>query len=329
MHYQHFTYEERLRIAEYLEQTPPLSRRGIARRLQRAPSSICDEIRRNALPGGRYLACAAHEAALARARRKRGAYKKDHPELLDAIETGLSNRWSPEIMAAKLRQEHPDDRSRQASHQLIYEIVREEKGRGWPKKLPHGGRRRRKRYGSTEKRGRIRNRIGIEKRPRIVEENVRVGDWEGDTIASGRQGTGGLVSLVDRATQYVVLERMHDGTAAELNRVASRGFRRHGPLPGETLTVDNGREFAGHEQLAKRLGVDVYFAHPYHAWERGLNEQVNGMVRWWFPKGTDFSQVSPGDVKRVETLLNERPRKKLGYRTPAEVMREAIVRLQI
>lgn len=329
MHYQQFTYNERRRIAECLEQTPPVSRRGIARRLQRAVSSVCDEIQRNTLPDGRYLACAAHETALARARQKRGAYKKDHPELLDAIETGLSKRWSPAIMAAKLRQEHPHDRSRQASHQLIYEIVREEKERGWSKRLPHGGRRRRKRYGSTEKRGRIRNRVGIEKRPKIVEEKTRVGDWEGDTIASGRHGAGGLVSLVDRATQYVVLDLIHDGTSAELNRVATRGFRRHGTLPGETLTLDNGREFAGHEQLAKRLGLDVYFARPYHAWERGLNEQVNGMVRWWFPKGTDFSQVSHWDVKRVEKLLNERPRKKLEYRTPAEVMREATVRLQI
>ena len=328
MHYRHFTMSERRRIAECLEERIPAAE--IARRLGRARSSVCAEIRRNRRPDGLYLASTAEEKARARAHRPRGAYKKDNCEILDAIEAGLSKKWSPRIIAAKLKEAHPSDRRRQASHQTIYELIWEDKRHGgaWYKGLPHGGRKRRKRYGTRETRGRIRNRVGIEARPAVVDSKARIGDWEGDTIV-GVRGKSGLASFAERATQYVVLQRVKDGTAAALNRSARRGFRRHGPLPAKTMTLDNGREFAGHERLAKELGLDVYFARPYHAWERGLNEQINGMVRWWFPKGTDFSTVSAAEIRRVEKLLNERPRETLGYRTPAEVMCSNRVRLQI
>lgn len=328
MHYRQFTISERRRIAISLEKG--LSGGEIARCIGRARSSVYAEIRRNRGSDGVYLACAAEETARARARRPRGAYKMDNSEILAAIEEGLAKKWSPRIIAAKLKEAHPFDASRRISHQTIYEIVRDDKRHGgdWYTSLPYGGRKRRKRYGTRETRGRIRNRVGIEERPDVVDRKERVGDWEGDTIA-GTRGTGGLASFVERATQYVVLQRLSDGTAETMNRSARRGFRRHGRLPAKTLTLDNGREFAGHERLARALGLDVYFARPYHAWERGLNEQINGMVRWWFPKGTDFSTVSDAEIRKVERLLNERPRETLGYRTPAEVMQRNAVRLQI
>ena len=328
MHYTHFTMAERRRIAISIEQG--MSGGEIAGRLGRARSSVHDEIRRNCRSDGVYLASTAEEKARARACRTRGAYKKDGGEILTAIEEGLAKKWSPRIIAAKLKEAHASDRRRWVSHQTIYELIREDRRHGgaWYKGLPHGYRKRRKRYGTRETRGRIRNRVGIEKRPAAVEQKERIGDWEGDTIV-GARGTGGLASFAERATQYVVLQRVKDGTAGAMNRSARRGFGRHGRLPTKTLTLDNGREFAGHERLARDLDLDVYFARPYHAWERGLNEQINGMVRWWFPKGTDFSKVSHAEIRRVEKLLNERPRERLGYRTPAEVMHEPAVRLQI
>ncbi len=330
MHYHQITYEERRRIAKTLEAEPGIARSEIARRLNRSKSAICEEIRRNRRPDGSYLAGEAEEKALVRKCRSRGAYKKDNPYALEAIKDGLEKKWSPRIIAARLKQKYPEDRHRQLSHQSIYEIIWEDKAGGgeWCKGLPHGRRKRRKRYGKPEQRGQIRNRVSIEDRPAIVARKERVGDWEGDSIA-GCKGGGGLVSMTERRTQYVVLQRLRDGTAATLNRAAVRGFRRHDELPHETLTVDNGQEFSGHESLSSQLRLDVYFAHPYHAWERGLNEQINGMVRWWFPKGTDFSKVSDHEVRKVERLLNQRPREKLGYRTPAEAMRELTVRLQI
>jgi IS30 family transposase len=330
MHYRQFTYTERRCIAEILEREPKTSKAEIARRLGRSKSAVCEEILHNRQGDGTYLACVAAENARARKHRLRGPYKRNRPGIVRAVKDGLRKRWSPKIGAAKRREEHPDDPGEQVSHQTIYTWIRGDKAAGgrWFKSLPQGNRKRRKRYGRANKRGLIPNRVGIEQRPAIVEEKARVGDWEGDTVA-GRKGGGGLASFVERKTQYVVLDLLRDGAPEELNRGARRGFRRHGSLPTETLTLDNGREFMKHESLAKSLGVDVYFARPYHAWERGLNEQVNGMVRWWFPKGTDFRQVSPAEVRRVEKLLNDRPRELLGYRTPAEAMRHAVVRLQI
>jgi len=335
MHYKQFTYQERLCIAESLERDPEISKAEIAKALGRSRSSVSDEIKRNAEADGCYLACNAHERARLRATKPRGAYKKDNPDLLEAIDKGLQKKWSPAIIAQEWN-EKPEQYSTpetrmSISHQTIYEIIHEEKqyGRQWYKQLPHGTRKRKKRYGKKDTRGRIKNRVGIENRPAVVDNKSRVGDWEGDSIVSGREGQGGLVSVVERKTQYLVLEKLENGTAGTLTGSMLRGFSRHAHLPCKTLTVDNGREFAGHEDLSKGLGVDVYFSTPYHAWERGLNEQVNGMIRWWFPKGTDFSKVSRAEVKRVEKLLNDRPRAKLGYRTPNEVMQELTVRLQI
>jgi len=330
MHYRQISYEERCCIAESLESEPEITISEIARRLGRSKSTISEEISRNSRSDGRYLACLAEERAQDRAYQVKGAYKKDNPYILEEIGEGLSKKWSPCIISACLKEKYPEDRRMQMSHQTIYEIIWEDKAFGGSlyKQLPHGKRKRRKRYGKAEKRGEIRNRVSIDERPPEVDEKIRIGDWEGDTI-QGCKGGGALLSFVERSQQYVILDLLKDGTAESLNQAVRRAFRRHGPLPCHTLTVDNGKEFAQHEKLAQYLKLDVYFAHPYHAWERGLNEQINGMVRWWFPKGTDFSKVSRAEVREVERLLNERPRKTLGYRSPAKGMDDVRVRLQI
>jgi transposase, IS30 family len=329
MHRNQFIYEERCCIAQIIEENPLVSYAAIGRLLNRSRNAVREEVLRNSRSDGRYLACHAQELAEKRKHQPRGAYKKDNPRILDAIERGLEDKLSPKLISNALKAKYPEDPSSQASYQTIYEIVWEDKAYGGTlyQGLPHGSSKRRKRYGTAEKRGQIPGRTSIDKRPEDANNKIRIGDLEGDTI-EGCKGGGGLASFVDRKTQYLLLEPLKNGTAEELNRAASRAFMRHAHVPRLTLTLDNGKEFSAHKELSEKLGVDIYFAHPYSPWERGLNEQVNGMVRWWFPKGTNFLRVPKSEIRRVERLLNRRPRERLGYRTPSEVMDHAVL-LQI
>jgi IS30 family transposase len=231
--------------------------------------------------------------------------------------------WSPQQISGRLKVDFPDDPAMRISHQAIYEWTAARKAAGgcWHTYLRQGRRRRRKRYGTRENRGRIVGRVGIESRPAEVAAKSRLGDWESDTMAGSGSGAC-LASHVERVSQYTVLAKLHDGKAASLNDGTVRAFARHGNLPLLTTTADNGKEFAAHAELTAKLGLAVYFATPYHAWERGLNENTNGLVRQFFPKGLDLTAVTDGQVRRVERLLNTRPRKTLGYRTPLEMLLE-------
>jgi IS30 family transposase len=245
----------------------------------------------------------------------------EHGPLAAYVREKLAQYWSPQQVAGRLKRDFPDDPAMRVSHQTLYDWIAVQKAQGgpWHTFLRQARRRRRKRYGTRENRGRIVGRVGIEDRPPEVAAKVRPGDWDSDTIA----GTGSpacLASHVERVSQYTVLAPLSDGKAASLNAGTIRAFRRHGNLPLLTTTADNGKEFAAHAQLAAALGLRVYFAQPYHSWERGLNENTNGLVRQFFPKGLDLGQVRGQDVRRVERLLNTRPRKTLGYRTPLEVL---------
>ncbi len=172
-------------------------------------------------------------------------------------------------------------------------------------------------------RGHIPGRVDIGERPWVVEEKSRIGDWELDTIIGARHW-GALVSSVDRGSKFTFLERVEVKTAAAVTTALTRRME---PIRDRvhTLTADNGKEFAGHRAISDSLGAGFYFATPYHSWERGLNEHTNGLVRQYFPKGTDFRQVTEAQVRAVEDRLNHRPRKVLGYRTPAEVFAGALV----
>ena len=165
-------------------------------------------------------------------------------------------------------------------------------------------------------RGHIPGRVDIAERPSVVEEKSRIGDWELDTIVGARH-RGALVSSVERGSKFTFLERIHGKTASAVTEAVTR---RMGPIRDRvhTCTADNGKEFAGHREISAALGAGFYFATPYHSWERGLNEHTNGLVRQYFPKGTDFRKVTDAQVREVEDRINQRPRKVLGYRTPAE-----------
>jgi transposase, IS30 family len=270
---------------------------------------------------GEYFPARAQVAADARRRASKSPWKMDHEPLAAYVREKLALYWSPQQIAGRLKRDFPDDPIMRVSHQAIYDWITAQKAHGWlwHRFLRQARKRRRKHYGTQENRGRIVGRVGIEERPPEVAGRTRIGDWESDTIA-GSGSPACLASHVERVSQYTVLAPLPDAKAASLNAGTIRAFRRHGNLPLVTTTADNGKEFADHGALTAALGLRVYFARPYHSWERGLNENTNGLVRQFFPKGLDLGQIRGQDVRRVERLLNTRPRKTLGYRTPCEVL---------
>jgi len=321
MHGHHLTIEDREIIAQM--RAAGLSQARIARRLHCHPSTISRELRRNADSPGLYLPSRAQAKADRRRRHSKQPWKLEGTPLADYVKEGLRRYWSPEQIAGRLRIEHPDDPTRWVSHQTIYHWIERRKNAGdtWHTFLRQGHRRGRKRRGKAEKRGRIAGRVGIEHRPAAVEARSRLGDWESDTLA-GSGSKACLATHVERVSRYTVLAKLPDRTARRFNAGSLRAFARHGDLPFETITADNGKEFSRFRVLQRKLGLAVYFARPYHSWERGLNENTNGLLRQFFPKGLDIAYAAHPYVRYAEALLNNRPRKCLGYRRPLEVLRE-------
>jgi len=204
-------------------------------------------------------------------------------------------------------------------HETVYRLVYTDKARGGNlyRHLRIVSKPYRKRYGHYDRRGKLKNRVSIEKRPLVVERRSRIGDWEGDTvIGKGRQSA--LLTLVERKTLYTVIARL-TGKRADLLAKAAVKIMKPMAHRLHTLTLDNGLEFAQHEQIARELNAKVYFAHPYASWERGINENTNGLIRQYFPKDTDFAEVSDADIAHVMERLNSRPRKSRGCCSPNEL----------
>jgi IS30 family transposase len=220
--------------------------------------------------------------------------------------------FSPEQIANRLRLEGSEHA---VSHEWIYRFIDIDKRNGGQLYLHLRQRRRlyRKRYGSHDRRGQLRNRISISERPAEAETRERVGDWEGDTV----HGKGGnLVTLVDRKSGYLSAYPVQRRTRRQVTRAINIQLKGH---QVHTLTLDNGKEFAGHERIALKSSCDVYFADPYASWQRGTNENTNGLLRQYFPKGSDFSKMTVAGVSKVVAKINLRPRKRLGWKTPYEV----------
>lgn len=302
--------DEREQIAQFLSHG--LSQAEIARRLGRHPSTISRERRRNS-EGGEYRASRAQQKAAVRRLVRR--QKLADPELKETVCGGLSQRWSPEQIAGRLRREHPEERHRRVSHMTIYRWIRCDPDRRlWKSFLRFGSRR-----NTPETRGKLPARPDIAGRPALVDERRRFGDWEGDTVV-GKGRRGGLVTLVERKSGFALMGQVKRLKAENVARCVSRRFAELPAGLRHTMTFDNGKEFADHERISSRTNLDIYFARPYHAWERGANESFNGLLRQFFPKGTDLASIGSSEVKRVLRLLNDRPRKRLGYRTPREVL---------
>ncbi len=320
MSYAHLTEHERYLI-DPMEKAG-LSLREIGRRLGRSGGTISRELKRNRpVERWAYTSYVAQELAAVRRRQSKSAVKMKRPGLAQYVKQGLIRGWSPEQISGRLKRDHPRDASMRISHEAIYRWVYAEPASWWRDLRRKHWRRRPRMRGIGCKRGQIIDRVGIERRPAVVDRRSRLGDWESDTL-QGRPGGGGLATHVERKSRYTVLARLPDRTARQFARRSLAALRRvAGPSRCKTLTADNGKEFASFKELERGLGFKVYFADPYAAWQRGLNENTNGLLRQYFPKGTDLAAVTARRVAAVEAALNNRPRKCLGYKTPAEVFR--------
>lgn len=322
-HYQQLSKEERFYIWNALRNGA--SQVEVAKALDRHPSTICREIRRNKYPQAKMYT---YYWALQKVKwRKRfladTKHRKVTPEILDQIECLISQRLSPEQVSGYLKRHH----CLSISHETIYRHIYNdpERHRRLKPFLRFGHKLRRKSYGSGARASHIPNRVSITQRPASVESKSRLGDWECDTVI-GKDRKSVLVTLVDRTSLYTCCSRVFSRSSKVVSDAIIRLLMPHREKV-RTLTFDNGTEFVKHERIAHALEAKTYFAHPYSSWERGINENTNGLLRQYFPKKTDFRLVSWHQVKRAVDELNNRPRKTRGYRTPNEIFNNVFVPL--
>jgi IS30 family transposase len=313
MQYNHLTLEDRCQI--YALKSIGVIQKQIAAQLGFSPSTICRELKRNKGEKG-YRYKQAQEKATQRREEASSKKKKMTESTTELIVSKLKQWWSPEQIAGVLQ---ANDIT--ISHETIYRYIWTDKKSGGDLHLYL--RRKGKKYISRANknagRGCIPNRRDISERPSIVEQKARLGDWEGDTIIGAHQ-QGVIFSLVDRKSKFAFLRAMDGKFAEQVPDIIQDCFNNlPRDIQGHTITFDNGKEFSHHEDITKKTGVKCYFATPYHSWERGLNEHTNGLVRQYFPKKSNLKQYSDEEIQHVEDLLNDRPRKVLGYRTPREV----------
>ena len=316
--YRQLTDEDRIEI--YAMKQAGKKQNIIAAELGVHPSTISRELSRNTGLRG-YRPKQAQQNTLHRRFTARKAVKMT-PETIDYIVSKLREQHSPEQIAERMKLD-PGRHSPAVSHERIYQHIWQDKVHGGMlyKHLRIGGtKQRRKRRNSRDMRGIIKNRVGIKERPNIVERKIRIGDWEGDTVV-GQNHQGALVTLVDRKSKLTLIGKV-DRYTAEAVEITIISLMALLPRRNYTLTVDNGKEFACHESVADALQIKVYFAEPYRAWQRGLNENTNGLIRQYVPKGSDVRSLTDYQVQHIMYRLNNRPRKSLGFLTPNEVFYE-------
>jgi len=308
--YRQLTQDQRYQIYAFLK--AGFSLPHIARELAVDRSTIWREVKRNRGQRG-YRPKQAQHLADARCQAKANATRIS-AESWQQVETGLQKDWSPEQVSGALKAQGESA----PSHERIYQYIYADKQQSGDLHTHlRCQKKRRKRYGKYDRRGQLPNRKSIAERPAVVAEKTRLGDWEADTII-GKNHQQAIVSLVERRSKLTLLAKVERNTEAAVKQAMIESLE---PLADyvHTITSDNGREFAGHEAIAEALSAAFYFAHPYHSWERGLKENTNGLVRQYFPKGSDFSALTDAQVQAVAKRLNERPRKTLGYQTPNHV----------
>lgn len=311
MNYKQLTEHERYQI--YALKKTGMINKEIAKQLERHPSTIGRELSRNTGKRG-YRPKQAHEKACQRRKTAEKAIKLTN-EVKGWIVELIEQQLSPEQVVGYLL-EH---KGISLHHETIYQLIYADKKAGGTlyQQLRIMSKKYRKRYGSYDSRGQIKNRVSIEDRPQVVDNKERIGDWEGDTVI-GKGRKSALLTLVERKTLYTMIFRLTGKHAALVAQTAVSGMKELAEMI-HTITLDNGLEFAHHELISVGLKADIYFAHPYSSWERGINENTNGLIRQYFPKGTDFNQVTDEQVQHVMNRLNNRPRKTRGYKTPNEL----------
>jgi IS30 family transposase len=321
MSYTHFTERERYVISHLkLER---FSSREIARRLGRHHTSILREIKRNRptyADDAVYWYYVTQPVAELRRHKARSHRRQKHLPLVEYVEDKLRLDWPPEAIAARIRIDYPNDERMRISHETIYSWAYLDASQGGDLhthlRRHHPRRRRQKRYGSGRRF--IPGRVSIDQRPATVETRERFGDWEGDTL-EGAKGKGALATHVERRSRYLLAAKLVDKKASTMNAQSIASFLKLPTYRRKTLTVDNGKEFSQFKELEQETGLKVYFADPYAAWQRGTNENTNGLLRFYFPKGTDFNAVPEEELEQIIGKVNQRPRKCLNYQTPHDV----------
>ena len=301
--YTQLTYNQRYHIYTFMK--AGLCQTQIAEIIGVHKSTISRELKRN--PGRRgYRPKQAHQYAVARRDKAKSRITDEDWELIEEL---ICLDWSPEQISDCCRKEQV----LQISYEWIYQHIYRDKRKGgtlWGHLRCR--KKRKKRYGSYDKRGQIPNRTSIDERPQVVEDRSRLGDWEADTII-GKGKKGAIVTLVDRKSRYLRMGLVSQRTKEAVKEVIISLLA---DFPVHTITCDNGKEFTSHEEIANVLGAEVYFAHPYASWERGTNENTNGLIRQYIPKDTKFGELTHEDIAFVENRLNTRPRKCLSFNPP-------------
>lgn len=326
--YRRLSSVEREEISRGLAQGERIS--AIADRLGRETSTVSREVNGNSGQSGYRAFSAGRRAKECASSRKRGKNRLAHEDRLrHYVIQKLRKRWSPREIVIRLPEEYPHDMTMRLSHEAIYRYIYV---------LPRGSlkatlvkalrqerayRRKQKRGNNEETRGKIADMLSIEERPREVADRTVPGHWEGDLIM-GKYKRTALGTLVERTTRYTILVPLQAKDATSVREAYTKELR---SLPKEilkTLTYDQGKEMSEHKQFTIDTGIQVYFAHPGSPWERGTNENTNGLIRQYFPKGTEFDQVSGQEIKRVQRELNDRPRAVLHYQKPDEVINQLV-----
>ncbi len=314
--YRHFDHKERTLM--YWWRKENLSLREIARRLRRSHTSISRELRRNRWCGQSYFPRGAQILAVSRVQRRAERDRLKSKQVQAYVHEKLHIGWTPELIAGRLKQqgELPT-----VCHESIYQYIYC-RAQHLIAYLPrhHQKRRPKRPYRKTGER--IKNRTGIDQRPKAATTRREYGHWEADMIVAGDRHHG-LNVLVERKSRLTHISVLPNKTAAATKQVMCRRLNAYPCSLKQSITYDNGSENTCHEELNEALGTTSFFCAPYHSWEKGSVEQVNGLIRRFLPKGTNFHELGHGEINRIEKLLNHRPRKCLNYRTPYEVFREA------
>jgi len=316
MCYRHLIQEERYQISALKE--AGWSLRAIASKLSRSPSSLSRELNRNRVVGPYQPQVAALLAAARSLHSAANARRVPTAAWEFAVEK-LAETWSPQQIAGHQRAGHLP----RLSHETIYQRIYEDKRAGGHLHLAlRIHKQRRKRRGVRERRGTIPNQVLIDQRPAIVDTRERYGDWEADLVVGARHSQA-LVTINERKSRYALIKRVTSKQAPVVRKAIVTKLRPFARL-AHTLTTDNGKEFAQHERIASALKLNFYFAHPHAAWERGANENLNGLVRQFFPKHRKLEEVTDDEIALAQHRLNHRPRKCLGYKTPHQVFWEQL-----
>lgn len=321
--YKRLSYQERVIIETLLNEKRTHS--YIAQKIGRSRSTVNREIRKWVeTKWDSYKAELAHWYAKDDYLNKRPYDKISmHRPLMHYVYKGLLKKWSPEIISGKIKLDYPNDPIMSISHEAIYTHIYQHRQAILNKKLIALLTRHKSIRGApkSRKRGRIsiKDQVSIDERPKHIEDRNEIGHWEGDLVIGIKQASA-IGTLVERKSRFTQIVKINNKKSRTVVNAFCRALNQHNSLYRKTLTYDNGIEMARHKALTRRTGMEVYFAHPYSSWERGTNENTNGLIRRFFPKGTNFNDIDKNQIKMVQDWLNNRPRKVLGYRTPAEIM---------